>query len=106
MKMIKISISAFLVGIILLPVFLLANETDRSDGVTEVQTEFYFPEYDSTVDDFWVGQETFVHRCQATSWIGHTASASCEDTQACECSSNFLFATCECKSMHAVLESP
>ncbi|MCI4666848.1 MAG: hypothetical protein MRZ79_01715 [Bacteroidia bacterium] len=74
---------------------------DEAEGINtaRLSTEtFYFPEFDSSMEQFWGDMGILNHTCSATSWLGHYASASCAETQMCECSSNFMFAACSCNS--------
>lgn len=71
------------------------------DGPTEAvrDGEFYFPDYDSTLTEFW-GEEGLMHNtCSATGWLGGRASATCLERQNCVCTTTFLTAECHCENV-------
>ena len=76
----------------------IINMKSDSTHVEIVTSDFYFPEFDATVAVFWADLGVLTHTCSASSWLGGTANASCEDNEECECSSNLFVATCDCST--------
>lgn len=98
-----------LVGVLSAPLFADGDRgkkaNEKSEVVVEltdstaVAKEFYFPEFDASMKAFWGEMKPMHNSCDAWSWLGGSASATCIEAQNCVCTTSFVSAECHCEQV-------